>query len=327
MRKIVRFIWRKATLFYLMHAIVFYPLYLYIMSFVGNHYKISSIDSLTLSIKILDNLSGYLATNYPFLYVILTYIIPIPILLILGWSIKYYLLPKNMTALIKSLRERHYLIIELALENLENDVRELHAWVQGLINGRKVNPAECKVYGRKMIERTSAKILYTTCLQTPQEFHDNLKDFSEFIADIIKTNDKKLLRIIVCDPSIFDLNLIPSVEDRDKIKWFVKLHYLHDNFLTLKYIEHGRFKTLFESININSSRLDFMLFDKLVYALETRAEQPYQVTKSISGNYTLYLMDTSEDVSKYEKFKEDLIKHSHEVFSYIVNHGWDKLYS
>lgn len=317
MRKIVWFIWKRKILF----SLPTYVILVGILFFFYGHYTIPSNDPLKLFAKILEDLSQIVPTNYPFIYLVLSVILPFPIFLFGGWIIKYYLLPGDKNTLLNALLHRCSEVTELGCKQIERDFDKVSKWLNGLNTGCKITPEDCQILGREVIEITRAKILYATCLQTPQDMHDKLRGFSEIIAKEIRISGKELIRIIVCDPTIFDLSskLLP---DQEKIKWFVNLH---KQSLTLRYIEQQQFLDLFQIFGVSGNKLDIMLFDKkVVYSLENDNKTLKVIMNN--GSYILYLMDSPEDIRIYQKFMDGLRGKSIDVWDHINRNRWAQQY-
>ena len=320
LRQILWLIWKRKTPL----STVVYAMLAGLLFYAYSKYKMPSYDLLKFLAKLLSYLNEKIPAEHPWINIVLSLFLTGLITLLIGYIIKYWLLPGNKSALLDALIDRCYEITELGCKRIERDIEDVWKWVDGLRTGCPITPEKCQVLGREVVEITRAKKLYATCLQTPEEVYDNLKGFSEIIAEEIRKRGKELVRVIICDPDIFDLNIATySTLAKEKIKWFVKLHI---NCLKLKYIKQNDFLDITTSCGITRNKLDIMLFDdKIVWSLENDGTT-FKVIKN-NGNYILSLMDSDEDIKSYKGFVDKLNQRSSCVTEYINNNNWKSQYS
>lgn len=345
MKKIMWWIWRHRKLSWVASILI----QLSLLGWLYKYYEVPPDDILMLLIKLLEDLNlliSNISTKYPGIYLAVTALLAIVITIILQWMIEYHLLPRNKSDLLKSIYRRCDELVLLSYRRLEQNMHSQHKWLDSLRRGSNFSAEKCRKLGREVLEVTSAKSIFATCLQKPQDVYDHLQDFSQdFIIEINKRK-KTLTRLLVCEqPQMFDLKQQQDTEVRKKIKWFINLHFkpleshglknsllekiwpvnLHYKPLILNYIEKEKFIKIASTCGIDMDKLDFMLFDKkFVFSLKN---DPLKFNTMLYGkDYTLILTDSKTDVDEYENFRKKLESASRDLCVYIKEKGWQDQY-
>lgn len=313
-------LWKHRQAFF--YGFTFISLIVEISYIVSNKHSVFNLlDFIITKLKDLQTLLN----NKPAISLMLAVVIPIIFTLILKLIIQYLLLPGDKPKLLNALFSRCDEITCLGYTKMSADISTLTKWLKGSETGCDITPDDCLKLGRELIEITKAKTLYATCLQKPQELYDNLKGYTEIIEEEInkKGGNKELFRIIICDPSIFKIDSL-SQEEKEKVKWFVKLHR---NRLKLYYINNRNFMDIVKSCNgISYNKLDILLFDKRVVSALKNDENTFEVI-SHDNCYTLFLLDSPDDLVAYGTFLTRLKNASKDVFTYITENSLDACYN
>ena len=288
--------------------------------------SLSDINILKICLEILEFWDKKLPTGHPKIYfgisLFLTFLFPALVTLFGGCLFKYFLLPRNKTQLLAEIGMSGAERAELGRRRLTRAMSEVADWIKRLPNGCPVTPDECTSLSIDIVGISSATQLFATCLQTPQDLYDNLKPYSEYLIEEISKEKKKLVRILVAEPEILDLDR-QELNDRRKIKWFVNLHK-RDNF-DLRLIKMDDFIFRVNAKRMESSKLDIILFDRrFFFALETNVNTHRVIKKN--NRYNLFLVDRKDKVGACEEFIQALIEGSGSIRDYIDKKEWTTLY-
>ena len=280
------FAWKKRTLLLL----VLYAFFLCGLFWKYHKEKIPLDDPFRLIAKICTDLAG-VREQCPFITFSLGLVVPFVLTLLGGWTFKYHLVPGRKTQLIEALSDRCWELSEIASRRLERQMAEAAMWADGLRTGCDMSPKECESIAREVVEITPTKDLCATCLLTPDELYEQMKDFVETTAMQVRRSRKSLARYIVCDESALS-------DHKASVKWLLQIH--SDCRVVLFHVDQEKFLEVADACQIKRNRLDVMLFSgRMVYWLDCNPTT--LKVQTFEGLVRLFVTDEKKDIDAYTR--------------------------